>query len=165
MAPGKSTPEVFFGKGRWCKLFTPSQYDKFSLEFYPDDDSLSRLLELKKRGIRNVISKTEDGYKVTLSRASQIKVEGKLRANTPPLVVDNEGKPWNPAVAIGNDSDLAVRVIVREYKLPMGQKGMGIALRLDGVKVLNLVEFDRNSFEAGHREAADHLEKAEEKTW
>lgn len=135
------------GKGRWVKLFTPSQWNKYSLELNPDNPSLSIILDLKKRGIRNTIKKDDEGYWISLSRPSEISVKGQKRAMEPPAVTDNSDppNPWNKDKAIGNGSDIVCKVHVREYTVPLtGNKGL--ALRLEAVKVVTLAPYERDSW-------------------
>lgn len=162
----KGTAEILYGKCRWAKLFSPSQYNKWSLELNLDPDSVTKVLELKRRGIRNVLKKDDEGYWITLSRNVTYKYLNQDKPNTPPVVLDKEGQPWNKDKGIGNGSDVAVKVIVKEYKVPGTIDGKGIAVRLDSVKVLNLVPFDMNKdFEDDERDQVKGLDTAESKPW
>lgn len=163
---GKKTIEVLFGKIRWGKLFQPSVYNKYSLELNPDEESLSKCLEWKKMGIRNVIKKDDEGYWITLSRNATYKIGIQEKINNPPTVLNSEGHPWPKDVAIGNGSDVAVQVAVRTYKVPGTIDSHGTAIRLEGVKVLNLVEFDPNAvFTRAERKQSEALDNAEIKPW
>lgn len=143
---GKTEYLFLVGKGRWCKFFAPSQYGKFSVEFAPDEASLSTLMELKKEGIRNVIKRDDEGvYRLNISRNSIIRTKGGAdMANSPPVVIDKDGNPWNKDKGIGNDSDMTIKVAVRRYKVPMTGKE-GVAIGLESVRIDNLIDFNPNT--------------------
>jgi len=129
------------GKIAWGRgLFVPSQFNKYSCRLYLDQESLNIVLDLKKRGIQNNVTKDENGYWVNLSRPSQINVRGALRTMDPPIVIASDGQPWDKNKGIGDDSDVTCQVIVRNWKAPMGGK-TGVSIRLDSVRIDNLVEF------------------------
>jgi hypothetical protein len=161
---GSKESVVFYGKGRWAKLVVPSQFNKWTVEVCLDNESLSKVLELKKQGIKNNLKHDEDGTWITFSRNAEITIQGKMRPNTPPVVVDKDGNPWPRDVAIGNGSDLAVRCNVVSYKVPIINQ-QGIAVRLEAVKVLHLKEFDNNSFDEKEIKQLGDLQEAEAKPW
>lgn len=145
MAYGKGEPggqqeyEYLSGKARWAKLFVPSQYNKYSLELNLDNASLGKALELKKRGIKNNI-KNEDGeYWITLSSPSRIETRMGPKMMQPPAVVNADGSDWDPKRGIGNGSDVTCKVWIRKYEV---RGTPAIAVRLYGVKVDNLVEYN-----------------------
>jgi hypothetical protein len=133
------------GKCKWAKgLFAPSAFKKYSVKLNLDNPSLSIVLDLKKQGVKNELIKDEDGYWVSLSRASEINVRGQLRAMLPPLAIDADGQPWNHNNQIGDGSDLTCKVAVRKWKSPFGVEG--IALRLESIRVDNLVPFTTDNW-------------------
>jgi hypothetical protein len=127
------------GKCRWSKgLFTPSGFKKYGFKVNLDNPSLSIVLDLKKRGIKNELIKDEEGYWINLTRPSEINVRNQIKAMLPPIVITAEGKPWNVDKPIGDGSDVTCKVAVRTYKTPFGVEG--ISIRLESVKIDSLVE-------------------------
>lgn len=138
------------GKAKWAnKLFIPDQmYKCWSVLIYPDQDSYSKILELKAgkegiQGILNVIKKDEDGYNITLKRPTEKKFNGKLQGFIPPLVLNADNSPFNPqGPQIGNGSDVTCKIEYYQYKRPTG--GYGSAIRLESVRIDNLVPFEKS---------------------
>lgn len=145
MAYGKGEPggqqeyDYLSGKVRWAKLFVPSQYNKYSLELNLDNASLGKALELKKRGIKNNIKNVDGEYWITLSSPSHIDTRMGPKIIQPPAVVNADGSDWDPKRGIGNGSDITCKVWIRKYQV---QGKDAIAVRLYGVKVDNLIEFN-----------------------
>jgi len=57
-------------------------------------------------------------------------------ASGPPKVVDKDGKPWDPTIELGNGTEVEAEVVIYFA-------GRVYGTRLEKVKVLNLVEFER----------------------
>jgi len=150
---GQQEYEYLSGKVRWAKLFVPSIYNKYSLELNLDRESLGKALELKKRGIKNNI-KNEDGeYWITLSSPSKIETRTGPKMQLPPAVVNIDGSDWDTKRGIGNGSDVTCKVWVRKYKIRSTDED-AIAIRLYGVKIDNLIEFNPSKdFPEGNKKA------------
>lgn len=133
--------EFLSGKVRWAKLFTPSQYNKFTLDLCLDSESLGKVLELKKRGIKNSLKNDNGEYWITIASPARIDTKTGPKILPGPSVINKDGSPWDPQVGIGNDSDITVKVWVRKYKNPNNQRDE-VAMRLYGVKVDTLVPFN-----------------------
>jgi hypothetical protein len=130
------------GKVKWAKgLLAPSQWKKYGCKLNLDNPSLSIVLDLKKKGIKNELTKDEDGYWINLSRPSEINIKGSMQGMLPPVVVTNDDPPipWNQDKMIGDGSDITCKVAVRNWKSPFGVPG--VSIRLESVRVDNLVEF------------------------
>lgn len=134
--------EYLSGKVRWAKLFVPSQYNKYTLDLNLDRESLGKMLELKKRGVKNTLKNVDGEYWVTLASPSRIDTKMGPKLLQPPSVVNKDGSEWDPKVGIGNDSDITCKVWVRKYT---HQTKEMVAVRLYGVKVDNLVPFNPRS--------------------
>lgn len=140
----------FKGKAKWAnRLFLPDQqYKCWSVQVYPDQETYSKILELKSgkdgvQGILNVIKKDEDGYNIQLKRPTEKMFKGKLQGFVPPLVVNADNSPFNPqGPQIGNGSDVTCKIEYYEYKRPTG--GKGSAIRLESVRVDNLIPFNKD---------------------
>lgn len=152
------------GKGKWAnKLFMPDQmYKCWSILIYPNEEGYSKVLELKAgkdgvQGILNTIKKDDDGYNITFKRPTEKLMKGRLNAFLPPLVVDAEGQPWNKDKGIGNGSDLTCKIEWYSYKRPTG--GQGSAIRLESVRVDNLVPFEKKDFPEPERKMMEGLDE------
>lgn len=96
---------------------------------------------------------------------------GKIIPNLsgPPKVVDKDNYPWDDSVLIGNGSEVELTVNVNSfnYKDPeTGESKVAIANRLDGVKVLELVEYipdDDNIYGQPEEKEEDDTKKAPSK--
>lgn len=128
------------GKAKWAnRLVRPDdKFNRWSVVLYPDQESLEKVRELQAEGVKNVIKKDEDGYNVTLSRPLQKIIRGKVIAFTPPKLVHPNKEPV--VTAIGNGSDITVEMEVYSHGTPTGGKAK--AMRLESVRVDNLVPFD-----------------------
>lgn len=133
--------EYLSGKAGWSYLFTPSQYNKYKIDLYLDNASLGKVLELKKRGIKNVVKHEDDGYMITLSSPGSIQTKTGPRIMQPPAVVNADGSDWDPKKGIGRGSEVTCKIWIRKYKNPNNQREE-IAIRLYGVKIDNYVAYD-----------------------
>lgn len=134
------------GKAKWAKLVTPdTKYNCWSVVVYPNDESYKLLLDLKAdkgdtSGILNPIKKDDDGYNITLKRPIQKLMAGKVTSFSPPIVVEADGENPLRNALVGNGSDITCKVQVYNYNKPQG--GKGTAIRLESVRVDNLVPFE-----------------------
>lgn len=147
------------GKLMWCRLVDLNRYGKWSLDLYPDHDSLEKLRELQAEGVKNVIKKDDDGYHVQISRPATVEFsKGVVQSVTPPRVRDKDKQPLPSNVLVGNGSDGIVAVEVYTHRVPNSEK-RAKAMRLYGVEVHNLVPFELTDEapgdEAGSKEGWD----------
>lgn len=147
------------GKCKWAKgLLAPSQFKKYGVKLNLDNPSLSIILDLKKKGIKNALVKDEDGYWVNLSRPSELNFKGQLRGVEPPVIITKDNVPFNKDKMIGDGSDLTCKVAVRSWKSPFGVPG--VSLRLESVRVDNLVEFTTDHWPEGEAKQIKGLDTA-----
>ena len=152
-----STDFVYLqGKGKWCKVTTPDAKfgdPKWSVVLYPNPDSYNKLLDLKKKGIRNMIKKDEDGYFTTFSRPQEKKYRGRINAFTPPELLDGTKPledggymPFPRENLIGNGSDITIKLAVYTFSTPGDKPGerTGCAARLESVRIDNLIPYNPN---------------------
>lgn len=152
---------TFQGKGKWCKLFRPSQFDKWSVDLYLDEAQVERFKSYK---TKTHLRKDDDGYYVSFSRPVEKLIRGKRNALKPPVVTDKDGKPINDT-AIGNGSDLTVTCELYGYTPPQSKDKL-FAIRLLAVRIDNLVPFEKDSFTPDELVAVEELEKtAPAPTW
>ena len=151
------------GKAKWAnKLFAPDlKFKNWSVLLYPNEESYSKILELKKgkddvQGLLNIIKKDEDGYCLTLKRPTEKLIRGKMIGYAPPLVLNADNSPFNPqGPQLGNGSDITCKIEYYEYAKPAG--GRGSAIRLESVRVDNLVPFKKDDFSKADAQQASGL--------
>jgi len=148
--PGNTEYIFLQGKGSWIRPHQVNPWGKWSMVLYPDAKSLEKLRELQAEGVKNSISKDDDGWYVRLSRPTELKVNGKLIGLRPPEVFDAT-KPlpdggYMPLkdTPIGNGSDVTVKMEVYQHRVPSGPDGKpkyAKAMRWNSLLVENLVPF------------------------
>lgn len=131
------------GKMMWCRLVELNKYGKWSLDLYPDKESLETLRRLQAEGIKNVIKLDDEGqYHVQISRPATVEFQkGQLQSVLPPKLRDKDKQPLPENVRIGNGSDGTVAIEVYTHRVPNSDK-RAKAIRLYGVEVENLVPFE-----------------------
>lgn len=142
----KSTMHSVKGTGNWAKVFDFSR-DKGS--FYEDCDGActidvlldqEELAKLAESGSRLKPKVTDEGISVKFKRKF---VHPSIPAlGGAPKVVDAEDNVWDPEVSIGNGSEVEVFFTVYDTKFGKGT-------RLEGVRILDLVEYERAEGEEG----------------
>lgn len=136
------------GKLMWVRCVDLNKYGKWSLDLYPDADSLEKLRELQADGVKNVIKKDDEGYHVQISRPPTVEFQkGVVQSVTPPKIRDKDKLPLPENIRIGNGSDGIVAVERYKYKLPNSEKRVS-AIRLYGIQVMNLVPFELSTEES-----------------
>lgn len=167
----KSEIIYLVGKGKWCqRLFIPDEKfapSAWKFDFYPDKDSLDVLMQMKNpgegyQGLKNHFKKDEDGTYLSIKRNTYIDTKKGRSPLTPPVVLKADGSPWDGS-AVGNGSDLTVKIEKRTYQTP--DKKMGVAIRLVGVRVDNLVPFEREDFPKDMQEQVDGLPEQPKPLW
>lgn len=128
------------GKCRWAHLLQLNKYGAWSIELFPNRDSLEIIRELQADGLKNVLKKDpEDGWFINFRREPTKKIRGAIVNFAAPLVIDTEGNKFTGEV--GNGSDVTVTLEVYTHATPSG--GTATAARLKGVRVDNLVPFNK----------------------
>ncbi len=131
------------GKAKFIRLVQPDKYGKWSLLLYLDKPSLNTWAELKEGGILNTLKMDQDGQYVRLARPLSKEFRGVKTQMTPPIVIDKDGNSWPQGIAIGNGSDVTAHLSFYTYtkQSTYGGSGQGAAIRLEGIKVNNLVPY------------------------
>jgi hypothetical protein len=128
----------FKGKFRFVQAVDLNKFGKWSIQFYPDQESLEHLRELQAQGIKNVMKKDEDGYNIQISRPPSIEfTKGVQTPVSPPKVRDGEKKPIDGRT-VGDGSSGAVTCELYTYKVPQSER-RGKAIRFYGLTVTDLV--------------------------
>lgn len=135
----KSQMYSIIGIANWAKLF---ERNRDNSEYHEATDGITCLdlildqeaiTTLKETGSRLRPRMTEEGMVVKFRRPwAHPKIEAFGGA---PKVVDHEDNPWDDSVSIGNGSRVEVFFVV--YDTPMGK-----GTRMEGVRVLELVEYE-----------------------
>jgi hypothetical protein len=129
------------GKSGWTHVLQPGKFGKWTISVNLDSDSLTKVLAWKKEGIKNELTKDDDGYWVTISRPTYYEDKNKNRIPlAPPLVVNSNNEPFD-GTRIGRGSDVEVKVELRDFTAPI-TKIKAKSMRLVGVKIHNLAAFE-----------------------
>lgn len=135
------------GKAKWAKLVTPdTKYgSQWSVVLYPNPESYQTILDLKEKkdgldGIMNTIKHDEDGFNIQLKRQTSKTIRGKVVGFAPPEVLESDGTTVLRNALVGNGSDITCKIQYYTYPKPAG--GRGSAIRLESVRVDNLVPFE-----------------------
>lgn len=133
------------GKAKWARFTQPDQYGNWSVVLYPNDEGYTKIMELKDKGLMNVIKKDDDGYYCTFRRPQSKTYSGKVKGFAPPMVLDGTQKlsdgshPPLVQALVGNGSDVTLHIEVYPFKKPGG--GSGVGARLVSCRVDNLVPY------------------------
>jgi hypothetical protein len=141
MAYSPKTSEHIYvqGKANWLRNKATNKWNKWSVQLYPNPESLEKIRELQAEGIKNVIKKDEDGYFVNFTRPVTKETKaGKIITFDPPDLFDKEGVPFDGNV--GNGSDVTLKLEVYSHPTPGG--GVAKAVRWKSAKIDNLVPFE-----------------------
>lgn len=149
------------GKAKWVKAINPDlTYNKWNFVLYPNEVHLEEIRDLQAKGVKNVLSKDDDGWKINISRPVQKVWKGRVWAFTPPRVVDKDDRPLD-GVAIGNGSDVTAKIEVYQHGTPSGKKAT--AIRWEGLRIDNLVPFEsKTDYPPGEKDQIEGLSKQPE---
>lgn len=157
---------TFQGKGTYNRFVTPNKYNKWSTRFYFDQPSLEKFRELRDDGVLTQLHKNEDGYYADLGRPVfkeyKDKHGGTRRIDfTPPIVLSRDGvTPFKDD--IGDGSDLTVEMEVYPYTIPSTNGKKGKAIRINSVRVDNLVPFNpKTNLTANEQKAVAGINQVE----
>ncbi len=145
----------FQGKGNYCKFVVPDpKYNKWQCDLYFTQESLSAFKDLK---LKNVIKRDDNGDYSRISRPQSKRMGAEDVAFLPPKIFDKDGNPLE-GVLIGNGSDLTLKCELYQYT-PRGEKGRANAIRLESIRVDNLVPYvPKKDFTPDEAKAARGLE-------
>jgi hypothetical protein len=131
------------GKVKWCRNKNVNKFGRWSVDIYPDDESLAIIdKELKSDpAIKNTMKQDEDGKYMTFSRDPQRLVRGKMVLFDPPKTVDVKDAPFDGNIGNSSDCDIVLQVYTWGGSNNIAP---GRAARLHAIKVYSLVEFDSN---------------------
>lgn len=129
------------GKVKFCRHIQPDkgfEPYKWSVDLYPDEESINTIKELKKRGMQNHLKMDDDGQFMKFSRKTEETWKGVRQAQLPPRVITPTGEPIE--VQVGDGSDVIIELDIYSHKTSVpGQTK--IAARWKGMRVDNLVQY------------------------
>lgn len=130
----KSEKVNFKGKVTWAQVINPNKFGNWSINLYPDADSLERLRELM---LKNEWKKDDNGYYLQMSRQTNIEFQKGVQTPVTPVKMRlADGTAFNDR--IGDGSDVTVTCELRKYKIPNSER-YGNSIRLYGITIDNLV--------------------------
>ena len=129
----------FTGKIYWVQAVDLNKFGKWSVQFYPESQSLEKIRDLQgRKGLRNLLKRNDNGDYLQISRPPQIEFsKGVFTPVTPPKIRDKDKNPFDGRI-IGDGSDAIVTCEQYEFKIPNSER-RAVALRLYGLTVLDLV--------------------------
>ena len=120
----------------WAYTQAPDPWGSWCITLYPESEALEKIRELQAKGLKNVLKKDEEGWFIKFRRPQSKEIRGRIVPFTPPEIVMEDGKTPLQG-AIGNGSDVTVKLEVYPHSTPGG--GKAVAARLYGVMIHNLV--------------------------
>jgi hypothetical protein len=139
-------PEVILqGKCKWAHVRKPGKFGDWTIDLYPNEESLTKVKTLIEEGIKNQLKKDDDGYYIRFKRPLTIQLKNGQRSPLEPPQVLNKDRTICTD-NIGNGSDVTILLETYGGKAPMGA-GTYKAARLKGVKVETLVPYTVDSID------------------
>ncbi len=160
----KTIHETIRGKVQWAKVKNPNKFGRWSIDVYPDSESMEKVRKLKEDpAIKNTLKKDDNGEYITFSRDTQKLMRGKMVTFTPPIILDKNNAPSTDSIGNGSDCDVTLEV----YGWPAAPgRAAGRAARLHAVKVWDLVPFEaRNDFTEEEQKQVRGLLEAPAPSW
>lgn len=155
--------EYLSGKVKFVNMHQPDQFKNWSVAIYLDDRSKIKWAALKEKGIQNELLKDEEGYLARLRRPIEKTYrDGTKKGMLPVVVLDKEGAPFTGG--IGRGSDVTCKMEVYTYQKPIKGQGKGCAIRLESMRIDNLVPFTnpKDEFIPSHAKAVEGLSEQPE---
>lgn len=144
MAGTRTTEEVFLkGKFKHMNHLRPNPRfpDKWNVLFFPDEESLGKIKDLKKQGIMNHLKYDEvDGWCMNFSRPIERDWMGKKEALEAPKIIFTDGTPCQVRVGNGSDGILSLEVYQHKVKDRPGEYKK--AARWRGARIDNFIPFN-----------------------
>lgn len=157
-----SKPEIIYlqGKAAFFRAKVPNQWNKWSTQLHPNNESLEIIRAKQAEGVKNQLKKDDDGYFLSISRPVTKETQtGKILTFEPVKVFDKDGNPFDGNV--GSGSDVTLKVEVYEHATPGG--GRAKAMRWISARIDNLVPFEADrDLNEGEAKAEEGLRKQPE---
>lgn len=160
-APSNTKFINLVGTVRWAKVYTPDEFRgaiRWSIDFYPESDEVIK--QIKEAGIQKTLKDKGEGKYLNFTRSTTKFMRDRLVYFTPPIIYDGDGRPLvqyfgddgkvlrsyeekdtpvervGEPVLIGNGSKV-------EITLSVYPTAMGPGNRLESIKILDLVTYER----------------------
>jgi hypothetical protein len=159
MANGKAV--YLSGKAKYVRLDTLDKFGKYSFLLYLDETSKAEWAKLKASGVKNGSKIDDEGEFVRLSRPPKKEFRGVETLLPMPEIVDSEGKPWVRDTWIGNGSDVTAKLVHYTFKDKFSGVP-GAAIRLEGIKVHNLVPYQPTDRTPEEQKRVEGLDTAQQ---
>ncbi len=131
----------FTGKCQWAKLAKPdTKFDPagvYAIDVFLDKDNLKKFNDSKMQ-LKLRHNETSDEPYVTFKRPDKQMIKGEIVERGRPKIVDRDDNELPGDTIIGNGSTVTVKITTYD-----GAKGKGH--RLEGVRIVDLVEFDKGN--------------------
>ena len=135
------------GKAKWFRVSQADQWGNFKTRVYLDPPSKDKFMELKKEGLASHLSMDEEGEFIIAKRPSQKVMKGRPISFAPPEILNKDGTTPLRDVNVGDGSDITCKLMVYEYRAPGRDQPKKKAMRLESVRIDNLVPFNKESFD------------------
>lgn len=122
------------GTAKYSKLGALDQWGKNSIRIYPDTESMNKVHKLISEGVKNKITKDDDGYSVTFSRPAVIKTKTKGEVILEPVIVTDENDVIQEDKYIEDGTEITLKLECYGGPSPSGF-GSYKAARLAQVKI------------------------------
>lgn len=150
------------GNGGFCKLHHPDvEYGNWATgPLYLTEKSLSEFQELKNdlpdgtEGILNEVKLDDNGKYINLKRPMKKNFGKGDEHLTPPIVLDKDGNPTKEN--IGTGSDITAKCVL--YTWTRGKR-KGRAIRLEAVRIDNLVPYQRKDLTEQEEQTVSGLDQ------
>lgn len=152
------------GKVKYIHAVGFNKYDAWSVVIEPDVPSVTKIIDLKADGVKNVLKKDDNNvYYIQFRRDPTKLINGKVVAFAAPRVFDEKGVLMD-GNKVGRGSDVTVRLEVYQHGTPSGGKSK--AARWDSLRVDNLIEWNpNNDMPPSEAEAANDLINSPKPVW
>lgn len=139
------------GKASWAKLVTPDlEYRNWQVKLHLTEESQTiwQTLKAGKDGVEGILNDSkmdDDGMFVMLKRPMTKNFGRGDEQLTPPEIVDADGNPLK-GVFIGNGSDITCKLEYYTYPIKFKKGVRGSAIRLQSVRVDNLIPYSGKDY-------------------
>lgn len=149
--PKERTRNLWFefieGMFKWVRHTKLDDWGKWKSVVYPNSESLEKIREWQAQGLKNKVSKDDDGWFTTFSRPASKLMKGKIVGFEAPKIFDGTQKLADGSYKmitepiVGNGSTGIMKLELYNYT-PPGSVNKAVAARWLSTRIDNLVPFD-----------------------
>lgn len=161
-APSNTKYLNLVGTVRWAKVYTPDEFRgavRWSIDFYPESDEVIK--QIKEAGIQKTLKDKGEGKYLNFTRSTTKFMKDRLVYFTPPIIYDADGDMMvyytddneDKVIRSYEDKDFNVKRVGEPVLIGNGSKveitlsvyptAMGPGNRLESIKILDLVTYER----------------------